>query len=63
MDKQWHIMYRDEFSCIVSAESLEDVLDKVAETPYAYQWECIGDLYPEYLSNADDEYEDEYEDE
>lgn len=53
--KKYIISYRDEFSTIVEAKSARAALIKVEKKPYAYQWECIGDLHSEYLEDNTDE--------
>lgn len=53
------VSYRSEFSTVVEANNKKDALAKVAEKPYGYQWEPIGDLHSDFLEiDDDDNYED-----
>ena len=57
--KRFIISYRDEFSAVVEAKTPKAAIKKVRSCPQAYQWECIGELHPDFLSIDNNETFDE----
>ena len=53
------IEYRGEFSTVVEAESTQEAIAKVAEKPYGYQWECVGNLHVSFFTIGNDEGDDD----
>lgn len=53
--KRYIIKYRGEFSTVVEAKSFNDAMKKVQKTPYAYQWECIGELHNDFFEHQTDD--------
>jgi len=52
--KKYIVSYRDEFSTVVEANNPDEALNKAIKNCAHIEWDCVGDLWPEYFSHSRD---------